>query len=280
MSPLQERERAVAVADRAVPDGRPSARRTPMPPAPPRLELARAAYGLAQLVVPDRMAGEALTPRVRLVVRVLGARHLLQAALTWAAVSGGHSRRPHDVGGAVDLLHAGTMVGLSLTRSPVRRLAAVDAMCAGTWSLAELLTADRLRGTDRRRPSPDARPARPGTGSPSGSSGADRGDDERGDGDAEVNGDGSGSRRRVAAAALQEVVRDLASGSEGRPVAEVLGALREAMTARGLSPQPEPWLQAAARDAASGHVYIVDKQAARDVGIDLPLPGPPTTGVT
>lgn len=100
------------------------------------LELARAAYGMCQLVAPalfaGRLLGLELDRRTALVVRVLGGRHVTQAVLTVAT-----GRRGHEVGAVVDLLHAASLVPLGAW-SGQRRLAAADGTVAVCLAAAEL----------------------------------------------------------------------------------------------------------------------------------------------
>ena len=67
----------------------------------------------------------------------------------------------------------------------------------------------------------------------------------------------------------QEVVRDLASVSRGQPVSEVATTLRRALAVRLRMRMPSTWVDAVARDAAAGHVYIVDEVAQHDAGVVL-----------
>lgn len=255
--PPQEREGPVTDGSRDAAD-RPNPVALARHGAPMRLEAARAAYGILLLVVPDRLAGlagEVLTPRERFVVRVLGTRQLLQAALLRDGAEPGH-RRAHTVGGAVDLAHACTMFALALSCHRLRQLAGLEAVVASMWSATELLTADRSRRAGAGHGVVEAAALPGSAGASAVAEPADRHDPVR-------------SRRR-AAAALQEVIVDLAVESRGRPVHEVLAALRAEIVARDLPAQPEPWLQAVAGEAAAGRLYVVGKQAARDVGIAVP----------
>jgi hypothetical protein len=85
----------------------------------------RAAWGTTLLVSPGtvlRLFGghdEGTTPRR--VMRVLGARHLVQTAAEWAW--GGRAR---EIGIVVDLLHAGSSAGFSLVSPRWRRAALSD----------------------------------------------------------------------------------------------------------------------------------------------------------
>lgn len=101
-----------------------------------RLETIRASYGLAQLLAPNavarRLTCRNVDDRERFVTRVLGVRHLLQAAVL---VNG--SRRAHRLGAAVDALHAASMVGLALVDRSRRRQAWTSAATASAFAAAE-----------------------------------------------------------------------------------------------------------------------------------------------
>ncbi len=108
--------------------------------------LVRAGYGVGLVAVPGALiglAGERPGRRACVVARVLGVRHLVQAAITVAAertdpgsavVLGG--------GAAVDLLHAASMLALGAVDPHVRRVALADAVvetgfaAAGAWAAA------------------------------------------------------------------------------------------------------------------------------------------------
>lgn len=104
----------------------------------PRLvvSLARAGYGAALLCAPGPMigfcTGQPPSPRARRVARVLGIRHLGQAAvMAWA-------RGPEmiAVGGAIDLTHAASMLALAIVNRPLRRAELADALAAATLAVA------------------------------------------------------------------------------------------------------------------------------------------------
>ena len=101
------------------------------------LQVVRAGYGGALLIVPGpviRLAtGRPAGARARAVARVLGARHLLQAALTTAAASSAGSL---GVGAVVDLAHAASMAALGLADRQVRRLTLSDALVESTFAAA------------------------------------------------------------------------------------------------------------------------------------------------
>jgi hypothetical protein len=67
----------------------------------------------------------------------------------------------------------------------------------------------------------------------------------------------------------QEVVRNLASVSRGQPVSEVAATLQRVMAVRLRTRMPKAWVDAVARDAAAGHVYIVNEVAQHDAGVEL-----------
>lgn len=103
-----------------------------------RLELIRAAFGISQLVAPAllvrRVLDTSVTGGVLVVARILGARHPAQALVTMP--EGRHWLRP--LGGAVDAVHALSMVGVALVHSDHRRVALTDAAVAGAFALLEL----------------------------------------------------------------------------------------------------------------------------------------------
>jgi NAD(P)-dependent dehydrogenase (short-subunit alcohol dehydrogenase family) len=101
------------------------------------LQVVRAGYGGALLIVPGpviRLAtGRPAGARARAGARVLGARHLLQVALTAAAASSAGSL---GLGAAVDLAHAASMAALGLADRQVRRLTLSDALVESTFAVA------------------------------------------------------------------------------------------------------------------------------------------------
>ncbi len=100
------------------------------------LALGRAAYGAILLAVPAAVLAACGCPapsrRECQVARALGARHLLQAAVT---SRGG--RRLVAAGAAADALHAASMIPVAVADSRIRRAALADAAlesllaCAG-----------------------------------------------------------------------------------------------------------------------------------------------------
>lgn len=101
------------------------------------LEVLRVLYGLLELAKPDIVAGAALDKspdkRLRVVLRILGARHVLQGAVTMA-----RPRSMHPLGGAVDLLHCTTMLVLAVADRRRRRAATLDAAVAALFAAGEL----------------------------------------------------------------------------------------------------------------------------------------------
>ena len=102
------------------------------------LETVRAGYGLAQLVAPGPVARllirREVDGRTRTVIRILGARHLAQAAVLANA-----SPCAHRLGAVVDALHAVSMVGLALVDRSHRRPAWASAADASAFAAAEYL---------------------------------------------------------------------------------------------------------------------------------------------
>lgn len=100
------------------------------------LEFVRAGYGFCELLAPDlvegRLLGRAPDRRARMVIRILGARHLIQAAAT---ARGG--RAAHRLGGTVDAVHALSMLILSALDPARRSPAAVNAAIALVFAAGE-----------------------------------------------------------------------------------------------------------------------------------------------
>ena len=99
--------------------------------------LARAGYGAALLCAPGPLiglcTGQPPSPRARAVARVLGVRHLAQAAVT--ALCPG----PEVValGAVVDLLHAASMFALAAVDQTPRRAEFADGLAATALAVAE-----------------------------------------------------------------------------------------------------------------------------------------------
>ena len=102
------------------------------------LEVIRAAYGATELLAPGTvehllLGRTSLDARGRKGTRVLGARHVLQAAAT---ARGGATA--HHVGGSVDVAHALTMLALAAFDPPRRRVALLNAAIALAFAAEEL----------------------------------------------------------------------------------------------------------------------------------------------
>lgn len=107
------------------------------------LEVGRAAWGMALLIAPrqvlQRLHHVRVDQRSEWVARVLGARHLTQAAIS------GVEPTPAvlAVGVWVDVVHAATAVGLAAVDDGRRRAGLTDTAVAATWAalgLRDLLT--------------------------------------------------------------------------------------------------------------------------------------------
>lgn len=99
-------------------------------------ELVRGAWGLACLVAPRRVAGVAgsglVDHRAVVVMRILGVRHLVQAALSaWAPGSATLA-----VGVWVDTVHSITAVVFAAVDRPRAPQGLVGAVIAAAWALA------------------------------------------------------------------------------------------------------------------------------------------------
>jgi hypothetical protein len=100
------------------------------------ISLARAGYGAALLAAPGPMigfcTGQPPSPRARQVARVLGIRHLAQAAvMAWAP-----GPEMVTAGSAIDLAHAASMLALAVASRPLRRAELADALAAATLAVA------------------------------------------------------------------------------------------------------------------------------------------------
>lgn len=97
---------------------------------------ARVGWGVFLLACPDRpiraLTGVRLTPRDRHVLRVLGARQVVQAAVSLVHPS----HRVLAVGSAVDALHAASCLGLAAADSRWRRGAVLGAADAAAFAFA------------------------------------------------------------------------------------------------------------------------------------------------
>jgi hypothetical protein len=100
------------------------------------LQKVRATYGAALVFAPGLMiwlaTGQLPSRRARRVAQVLGARHLMQAALTAAAPE----PAALAIGGQVDALHAGSMLALAAVSRTGRRAALADALTEAALAAA------------------------------------------------------------------------------------------------------------------------------------------------
>jgi hypothetical protein len=209
----------------------------------------RLAHGVVLLIAPNRMSraltGVPLDGPARAAARLLGVREVGQALLT--ARTGSVAVR--RIGRAVDGLHALSMIALAVV-SPRRRRLALASSAVATLFLVGGAGDAALPVVDER-------------------SGPDRADSDAGPPPIPAE-RGEVRRRREFAAQRQQAIRDVLRGSKGQPVERVKDALRRALAVRGASPQPEPWINAVASDAARGHIYVVNQQAMADTGDVLP----------
>jgi hypothetical protein len=122
--------------------------------APTVLDVVRFCYGGLLLAAPRRVLtvctpGQA-SPRALGVVRVLGVRQLLQAALTAGVLSarGPSAEIPPGrallAGSGVDTAHAASMLGLALARRPLRRAALAEALLASSLAAFGIMAARQL----------------------------------------------------------------------------------------------------------------------------------------
>ncbi len=107
--------------------------------------MARVCWGLALIGAPGRLL-HTLDPvahdrRDRIVARVLGGRHLAQAAVG-IALPGEAVRR---FGALVDGVHAASAIGLASVDGGHRRLALLDATIAATFSAAGAISGSSSR---------------------------------------------------------------------------------------------------------------------------------------
>ena len=109
-----------------------------------RFVAVRAGYGAILLLAPDRVShwatGQSPDRTSRAVMRILGARHLIQAVAT----IGTSSRVMQALGAEVDALHSLSMLGLAAFRPSHRRDALIDAVVAGCFAATGALVTARL----------------------------------------------------------------------------------------------------------------------------------------
>jgi hypothetical protein len=125
--------------------------------------LARAGYGTALLCAPGPMigvvTGQPPSRRARQVARILGVRHLAQAAIT--ALNPGSE--VVALGVVVDLLHAASMYAFAAVVPDVRRAELADALAATALAVAEpaLSSVGRPKTAGRDRQAEDGAVTRP-----------------------------------------------------------------------------------------------------------------------
>jgi hypothetical protein len=114
---------------RAVLRSRSGPRRRASPPVL-AFPLLRAGYGVTLLCAPGALlglcTGRQASRRSSAVVRVLGVRHLSQAAVT----AGAPTATVLSVGALVDVAHAVSMLALAVGDRPLRRAELIDALAA------------------------------------------------------------------------------------------------------------------------------------------------------
>ena len=109
------------------------------------LPVARGVYGGALLLATDRMirlvAARDADPRTRVVVRLLGVRHLAQAVVTGVRPG----PLPIALGAEVDVVHAASMLGVAAMARSQRRPGVVDATVAMAFAVAGAALTRRFR---------------------------------------------------------------------------------------------------------------------------------------
>jgi hypothetical protein len=104
----------------------------------------RTALGTTYLLVPQwvpSMLGVQVDRRARVVVRILGARNVIQSVVISLAPARAYAPA---IGAAVDALHAASMVALAAVDERRRRLALADAGVAAAFGAAGLRRAHVL----------------------------------------------------------------------------------------------------------------------------------------
>jgi len=133
--------------------------------APALLCAVRACYGGLLLCAPHRMvalgAGHPAGPRAAAVARLLGSRHLLQAAATAAVLTAAvpetarsAALRPGRVllaGAGVDAVHDASMLGLAAVCRPFRRAARADVLLEAGFAAFGIITGRCQPGSPRSR---------------------------------------------------------------------------------------------------------------------------------
>ena len=106
------------------------------------LQAVRAGDGGTLLLLPGPAirlcTGRPVGHRARNVARLLGARHLVQAAVT---AGSGPSAESLGIGAAIDAVHAASMAGLAMADRRVRRATLTDALIEIAFAAAGLSSA-------------------------------------------------------------------------------------------------------------------------------------------
>ena len=109
----------------------------------PRATL-RVGYGAAQIIAPLWATGQRLDQPddrpARVLVRLLGARQIVQAGLSWPAPSAPVTA----LGIVVDALHAATMAAMATIEPRWRRTAMLSALTAAAWAGSGLVAVRRI----------------------------------------------------------------------------------------------------------------------------------------
>ena len=229
--------------------------------------MARAAYGLGELVAPDAVARHTLgvrrNPRESTVARLIGGRHLAQAVLTTLVAD----RRARLVSGGVDALHSLSMVAWALADRRRARQAWGEAVSAALFAGAELspLLPPLVRAQQAGR---DGSAALRRTTAPAGAMGVSG--DAASPTHARLTAPDPERERRQRAAIRQRVIADVTERANGRGSAELVRELQETLARRGMAAEPVTWLRSVAADAAVGHLYVISEEAVRDAGLEMP----------
>ena len=103
------------------------------------VDAVRAGYGVALLAAPGAVSRAPVDARAAAIARVLGGRHLAQAAVLAAHPS----PRWRAAGALVDALHGASMIAVARAAPRYRRLAIDQAWTAAAFAAAQLIDARR-----------------------------------------------------------------------------------------------------------------------------------------
>jgi hypothetical protein len=222
----------------------------------------RLTYGLVLILAPRRVAstlGASLDGRATATARVLGVRHVAQAAV----LSSDRGVQLRPVAQWVDRLHAGSMLLLAAWAPGRERVALTDATIAA--SFAAFANPASREAAIRRQQSTVPRSDLLELPAPAHPFGVSVPDD---------NPDAQALVRRRRDAQLQQAVYEAYLQTRGGELDDVRNALTRAIDAAGLGSPTSAWLTAAAVDIAAGNIYVVNGPAMHDVGLQLPPHGP------